>query len=165
MIRRPSPRHRATRRRDEASNSFALFIIMLPVIMGAFGTGLDFSRNVYIRTTLQNALDMATVSAAGVTEINGEGRVDILGGQARDTVERVYAINRAEVPVDCWHYSGGLEGTSLDKCWKEVEFTATRNSLTYKVSERSQNAFLPVIGIKWQKYIIASTASVNQDSQ
>lgn len=162
---RPAPRHRAARVRDESSNSFAMFIVMLPIIMGAFGMGLDFSRNVYIRTTLQNALDMATVSGAGVTEINSQGRVDIVNGEALRTVERIYAINRSEVPMDCWGDGDDIEGTTLNKCWRESEFGMSRDYLTYGVRERSQNAFLTVIGVKWQRYDIVSNAAVNQDQE
>lgn len=164
---RPDTRHRTNDRRvrDEASNSFAVFIILLPIIMGAFGMGLDFSRNVYIRTTIQNALDMATVSAAGVTEVNDDGKVDILNRQAYETVEKVYAVNRAEVPLDCWGDGASIEGTSLRRCWQETDFAVTRDYLTFGVKERSKNAFLPVIGVKWQKYTVVSNARVNQDSE
>lgn len=157
--------HRRARLRDEASNSFALFLIMLPVIMGAFGIGLDMSRNVYIRTTLQNGLDMATVSGAGVTTVNQDGVVDIDEEDAIKAVETVYAQNRPAF-MECIGDNSRITGTGYHKCWKQWGgITVNRAYLQYGVRERSKNAFLPVIGVKWQDYHIVSQARVNQQTQ
>jgi hypothetical protein len=159
------PRHRATRYRDEASNSFALFLIMMPVIMGAFGIGLDMSRNVYIRTTLQNGLDMATVSGAGVTDVNQEGVVDIDEEGALRAVETVYAQNRPGF-MECTGDNSRIGDTGYHRCWKQWGSpTINRAYLQYGVRERSKNAFLPVIGVKWQDYHIRSQARINQQAE
>ena len=161
------PRHKAPRRRNEASNSFALFVVMLPCILGSFGMGLDMSRNVFIRTELQNALDMATVSGAGVWVVDSNGQPAIDKPGAIDAVEKVYAINRGNASkIDCWGTRAAIPGTALRKCW-QMNGTPQVNAqyLSYGVKERSQNAFLTVVGVKWQKYDITSHAVINKASE
>lgn len=141
-----------------------MFVLMLPMLIGAFGMGLDISRNVYIRTTLQNDLDLATVAGAAVTTINDESQVSILSEDALATVERVYALNRAQGPAtECWGDRETIAGTTIARCWKVVGTpTVNRAYLYYSVRERTRNAFLPVVGVPTQTYTLESRARVKQ---
>lgn len=154
-------------RRDEASNSFAMFVVMLPMILGAFGIGVDMSRNLYIRTSIQNHLDMATVAGAGTTVQTSAGlRVDTKN--ALPQVERVYAVNRASGPgLSCIGNRSIIEGTDGQRrCWTQpVKAAATSTKVTYTVAERSRNSFLVVLGIKDQNYRVSSAAKVNQQTE
>lgn len=152
--------------RDEASNSFALFIIMAPVIFGAFGTGLDVSRNVWIRTQLQNALDLAVVGGAGTSNVASNGEVVIAEADALDNVEKIYALNRSSgPPLSCWGDRSNIPDTAESRCWRVLERDVRSQYLYYSISERSKNAFLPVIGIKWQEYTVTSEARIKQAAE
>lgn len=162
--RKPRPERRFGR--DEASNSFALFVVMLPMLLGAFGMGLDISRNVYIRTELQNALDLAVVGGAAEVTHNSNGDIQIDRERAIATTERVYQANRAQAAaLEC---KGGavIAGTEQRRCWALWEpAIANGAEFTYSVVETSRNAFLPTIGIPYQQYRLVSHASLRQDAQ
>ena len=154
----------AVRPRDEASNSFPLLVLLLPLILGSFGIGLDTARNFYIRTTLQNDLDLAVVAGAAVTSYNTVGDVVIDGNRALREVETIYAINRADGPgLSCIGDGAGVAGTDgLRRCWateRQVVHPSGQR-ITYVLTERSRNAFLPVLGeqFRYQDYTIRSEA-------
>lgn len=152
--------------RDEASNSFALFVVMLPMLLGAFGVGLDVSRSVYIRTELQNALDLAVVGGAAEVRHNPSGNIAVDQDRAVATTERIYQANRAQAArLECTG-EGVIDSLGTRRCWKRWEDPVANGSeFTYSVVERSRNAFLPVIGITFQDYRIVSHASLRQDAQ
>lgn len=156
--------------RDESSNAFALFVVMLPMLLGAFGIGLDVSRNIYIRTELQNALDLAVVGGAAEVKHNPSGDIRIDAAQAISTTERVYNANRAHAAkLECTG-TGSLDGVlGGRRCWKVWNDVVSVNGVefTYGVVERSRNAFLPVIGssLAYQDFKIVSHASLRQDAR
>ncbi len=154
----------AVRPRDEASNSFPLLVLLLPLILGSFGIGLDTARNFYIRTSLQNDLDLAVVAGAAVTSYNNAGDVVIDGNRALREVERIYALNRGDGPgLSCTGDGAGVAGTDgLRRCWtteRQVVHPSGQR-ITYVIAERSRNAFLPVLGerFRYQDYTIRSEA-------
>lgn len=159
---------RRTRRwgRDESSNSFALFVVMLPMLLGAFGMGLDISRNVYIKTELQNALDLAVVGGAAEVRHNSSGDIQVDRERAVATTERIYQANRAQAAALECPGKSVIAGTGQRRCWKEWEPPVANGAeFTYSVIERSRNAFLPTIGIPYQDYRLVSRASLRQDAQ
>lgn len=166
MMFRSHGKHRGRRRIEELSNSFALMVVMLPVILGAFGMGIDMARNTYIRTSLQNTLDMATVAGAAVTNVTA-GQPTINPTGAIQQTERIYAIDRNTGPgLACIGSRAIVSGTTLPMCWKRWHAPRVRaTKLTYSVVEKSRNAFLPVIGIDFQTYHLVSHAVVNQQTQ
>lgn len=151
--------------RDEKSNSFALFVITLPVILGAFGIGVDMTRNTYLRTSIQNHLDMATVAGASVMSGSVGGKIDAKKAVAE--VEKVYAVNRWAGPgLSCTGTGKRVPGTEAPRCWTQPKKpTVSTRSVTYTVGEQSTNAFLVVLGVPKQSYYIQSTAVVNQATQ
>lgn len=152
--------------RDEASNSFALFVVMLPMLLGAFGMGLDISRNVYIKTELQNALDLAVVGGAAEVKSTSTGDIAVDQTRAVAAAERIYQANRAQAAkLECTS-TQTIEGSTTRRCWKRWEEpVASGTEFTYSVIERSRNAFLPVIGVTYQDYRLVSHASLRQDAQ
>lgn len=151
-------------RRDEASNSFAMFVVLLPVIIGSFGIGVDMSRNVYLRTTIQNHLDLAVVSGAGTHVTNGT-KIDPKAALVQ--TERVYAVNRAAGPgLTCTGSGKIVTGTTVPRCWTTPSAAAiTATTVRYSVREQSRNAFLQIVGVRTQTYNITSFARVNQNTQ
>jgi Flp pilus assembly protein TadG len=153
--------------RDERGNTLAMFIMLLPLILGAFGMGVDTARNVYIRTSLQNALDMATVGAAAVTTVAPNGHVVIDAAGARRTVEQMYALNRGQKPsVSCSGPGTPVPGAGVPRCWQASappQVTATR--VSYEIREQSRNSFLGLLGAPTQTYTLRSTAVINQTTQ
>ncbi len=163
MSRAPARRSRG----EESGNSFVLFVVLLPILLGAFGLGLDMTRNVYIRTSLQNALDMATAAGAAVTTTAPGGRTVLRPEEALQTVEQVYALNRSTGPaLACLGSRQPVAGTTLGKCWVQpAPPVLTDTTITYTVRERSTNAFLQVLGVPYQDYRLQSRSRVNQTTQ
>jgi hypothetical protein len=149
---------------SEDANTFAMMLVMLPMLITAFGLGVDMTHNQYIRHELQAAADMATVAAAGVTEIDPNGQVSrIVPTPAYDTLRKVYAANRLDGPatLDC------LSGTK-QRCWLErtpPAVSADRLSIQFNIREQSHNGFLAVFGVPKQAYNLTSTARVKQTTQ
>lgn len=148
---------RATRR-SESGNAFAVFIVMLPMLLAAFGMGVDVARNTYIRMSLQNDLDMAVVGGAAVTQTNSNGKLVISTSGAQAAVRETYRLNR-------------LNSTNLDfcltgntnRCWQETAgapaVTQNGTRITYSIRERSRNtAFLAFVGVPFQDYRLTSSA-------
>lgn len=161
------PRHRAAKVRDESSNSFAMFVALLPVILGSFGMGIDISRNVFIRTSLQNSLDMAVVAGAGVTKVGEGGYVEIDREKVIPTIEHTYALNRAAGPaLDCRERYVIADSNQV-RCWRLLpnHIVVEPNYIEYGINERSRNAFLQVVGLAHQEYRLISEARVNQDTE
>lgn len=157
--------------RDESSNSFALLIMLLPLILGAFGIGVDTARNTYIRISLQNDLDLATVGGAAVTTYDTSNNLVIDENAALIEVARIYAQNRSVGPgLSCIGDQQRVPGTNpaIPRCWRGLDpngVTPNGLRLNYSVSERSRNAFLPVLGITWQDYSLRSSAVLNQGTE
>jgi Flp pilus assembly protein TadG len=161
------PSRRAPRPPDERGNTLAMFIVLLPIILGAFGMGVDTARNVYIRMSLQNALDMATVSGAAVTTISPSGQVVIDPAGARRTVEQMYALNRGQKPaVSCSGPGTPVPGAGVARCWQASHPPkVTAGQVSYEIREQSRNAFLGLLGAPTQTYTLRSTAVINQTTQ
>lgn len=152
-------------RRDESGNAFVLFLVVLPVVLGAFGIGFDTARNAYVHQSLQNALDMATVAGAARTTTDGHGDVVIDHHAATDTIREIYAYNRYNGPgVSCIGHGGvALPGRAVTMCWVEPNGAPhiSATTITYTVREQSRNMFLKLVGVPIQTYTLTSTAQIN----
>lgn len=160
-----TPLHGWLRRRgralhqDERSNSLAMIIATLPLIIGVFGMGIDVARNVYIRSSLQNSLELAVVSGAGATFINGERAVEIDPARAEAAINTVYAANRATGP-------GPLVCQAGPHCWRQMGASRIRrDSVRWRIREVSRNAFLPILGLHEQRYVLDAYAQVRQQTR
>lgn len=152
--------------RDESSNSFAMLIVMLPMLLAAFGLGLDFARNLYIKISLNNALEQAVVSGAGVANTSRHG-VTIDPNAAMDAVQRVYAIDRTAGPsLDCIGPKTIVPGTNYPQCWKTWKATVVgQQFIQYGVDEQSTNMFLGIVGDSTQNYHLQAQARIKQATQ
>jgi len=157
---------------DEKGNSFAVFIVLLPLILGAFGTGIDIARNTYIRTTLQNSLDVAAVSGAAAATPDGTGKINLTtaANQTRvlATIEKLYAMDRDAGPgIDCTGPQSPISGapSGTVRCWKTVKVTFKTSSVEITITEQSHNAFLQILGIPVQKYTLTSSGFVGQSGR
>jgi hypothetical protein len=155
--------------RDEKSNSFALFIICLPIIIGAFGLGVDIARNVYVRQTMQSNLDLSVYSSLGNAHTDGSGNL-VLDDPATvlASAEGLYAMNRADGPgLGCTN-SGTVRlptGQIVTKCWTTTRTVVTSTTVCYWAVEKSRNAFLPVLSkdLLYQTYDLSSGATIARD--
>lgn len=156
---------------DEASNSLVLLILILPMILAAFGLGVDISRNVYVRDSLQNALDTATAAGAAAVRNQPSGGLDFTPAVATRVTRAMYALDRMNGPATTCIGSGAfLPGTpGLRMCWQEPagppRIDAAAGMLIYTVREQTRNAFLGMVGIPVQTYTLVSKARINQTDQ
>lgn len=157
-------------RRDEKSNSFVVFIILAPLIIGVFGLGVDVARNVYVRSALQNDLDLAVYG--GLNDVHTEMRrgepTAVLNSPDRvlSSVERVYNLNREQGPALSCTGTGTVAGSGDSKCWSQPRTpVVTDTTICYWVSERSRNAFLPVLSssLAYQTFNIASGGTIDRN--
>lgn len=147
----------ACRREERAASSMVAFIMFFPLIVGAFGFGIDIARNIWIRTSIQNAVDTSAVGGAAVTDNHGAGgALRIRGGDAIDEMRTLYKLNRANVALNCL---GSVEG----RCWIEPHPpVVTGLRITFDVHEESTNAFLGFVGQPRQQYNLHGQAKISQ---
>lgn len=167
-VRASSPARPGRRRGpSERGNALVVLITTLPLVVTAFGAGLDLTRNVWIRATLQNALDSATVAAAGVTRNSASGELMIDASRAPEVGRLFYALNR---PGNVLCPPGGdpvanPHGEPQRVCWNEPLgppiVAPDGKSVEYRVQEVSPNTgFLNLIGLPRQRYTLISTARI-----
>jgi hypothetical protein len=150
----------AGRREERAASSMVAFIMFFPLIVGAFGFGIDIARNIWIRTSIQNAVDTSAVGGAGVTDNYGAGgALQIREGDAIAEMRTLYKLNRANVALTCL---SGSEG----QCWVEPNghppAVIGGTKITFDVREESKNAFLGFLGQRVQQYNLHSQAKISQ---
>jgi hypothetical protein len=155
------------RREERAATPLVVFILFFPLIVGAFGFGVDHARNVWIRTSIQNAVDSAAVGGAAVTKINTRTRLlEVDKVNAPGEMRRLYAFNRADNPgLICIGDRAQISGTTYTRCWRGEVTTVTARSTLFKIQERSNNAFLGLLGQPTQTYNLQGKAKVNLATQ
>jgi hypothetical protein len=152
------------RREERAVSSLVMFFVFFPLIVAAFGTGIDVAKNVWIRTSIQNGLDSAAVGGAGTTTTVG-GVVTVDKKLAPGEMRKLYAINRAANPglkcIGSGSFAVGMR--SYQRCWTEpypgIRMTATTTE--FNVHEESTNAFLGLLGQPTQTYNLRGKAKVS----
>ena len=159
------------RREEGAAASLAAFIMFLPLIIGAFGFGVDHARNIWIRTSIQNAVDSSAVAGAAVTNTNrSTGAVEIDPANAPIAIRKLYALNRADNPgLKCIGDRVHVAGTPHERCWKEpypaVKVSPQLKSIEFNVREQSTNAFLGFLGNPIQTYNLQGKAKVSLSTE
>jgi hypothetical protein len=146
------------RREERAATSLVVFIMFFPLIVGAFGFGIDIAKNIWIRTSIQNAVDTSAVAGAAVTD-SSTGVLRIRGDGpgspgAQSEMHKLYASNRADNP--------GLTCLSGPFCWQE-QSVVTATTTQFNVQEQSKNAFLGFLGpnLRIQNYSLQGKAKIS----
>ena len=62
------------RRAEHGFSTAAMFVILLPVIIGVFGIGFEIARAAYLTTWVQGRVDNATFTASTFNRVNAQGR-------------------------------------------------------------------------------------------
>ena len=150
------------RREERAATSLVMFIMFFPVIVGSFGFGIDVARNIWVRSSLQNAVDTAVVGGAAVTRTSaGLVIVDGRWDKAPAEVRKLYARNRADNPgLKCFP-GGPVYGTPITKCWATESLSTTDDSANFGVREQTTNAFLMFLGQPTQEYNLKGHAEIS----
>lgn len=142
----------------ENGNSFIMYILLLPIMMGFFGFAVDSGISYYTRTGMQNALDSAAVAGAAQVNYNsnGSGNFAINAQRAKTTAIEAMKVSLNQYPnLKCAEYN----------CYN---ITATivnggngrGDVLRLSVQERSKTLFLHVIGQNEQVYNLKSEARI-----
>jgi len=179
-------RLRAERKSNkEKANSIVVYVMLFPVIFGAFGSAVDLAIGTYTQTSLQSSLDGATQSAlsrASNPGTNGNTTFTpkLTSAQAHTYIVDYYDANRKtstnnSVPfIKCQTspYKGGTFVQPPSGCgWTEQSYTYTtyvnRSAgrgtgiqlvTTVQVYEASHTVFLSIVGINQINYTIKSSA-------
>lgn len=85
-------RIRAWRRGEQGISTAAIFILAMPLIVGAFGYGVDALRLQYTKEIVRSRLDLATQMAAATTYTDATGQV-ILGSPTDATYWKTIGYN------------------------------------------------------------------------
>jgi len=161
------------RREERATTSLVMFIMFFPMIVGAFGFGVDFARNTWVRTSIQNAVDTAAVAGAGTTRVTTTGQVVVDWTKAAGQMRKLYALNRADNPgLACLGDKFFIPGTGgLLRCWTELPLPKVGSAAVpwkktqFDVRERSSNAFLGILGYPYQTYHLTGKAVINRATE
>lgn len=165
---------RPGRGRDENGNGLIMLITLMPVILLAFGVGLDTARAMWVRQALQKAVDQAAVAGAATTRIDAAGglvidTVSAPPNEAFSTTRRFYALNRPGA-VLCTGDRAAIPGTDRQRCWTEpatqpLRVSADGQNLFFMVRERSPHSgFLRLAGLTHQDYNLISRARIVEQS-
>jgi len=163
------------RREERAATSLVVFIMFFPLIAGAFGFGIDIAKNIWIRTSIQNAVDNSAVGGAAVTVINKKtGAVEVDTVNAPGEMRKLYALNRADNPsLSCHAPTTFVVGSkSYTRCWTGEKTLVGKDPKTgrltttqFNVKEESKNAFLGFLGQPIQAYSLQGKARVSLSTQ
>lgn len=113
-----SPPRRRTNinKRDAGFSTAAIFILILPMLLGAFGYAFDTLRITYTKRYLQGRLDLATQAGAAVTYTTQDGLIrlgdpgQLEGQSALAETYAIYAQNTGS------KRQPGSRGSSLLEC-------------------------------------------------
>jgi Flp pilus assembly protein TadG len=92
----------ARKRKEEGITSFMFYFLLFPIFIMVFGYGVDTAMSIYVRNTLQQSLDTATLSVASQTPNNPLGNAssrlilynrDV--GLRNQTLRDLYDANRS----------------------------------------------------------------------
>jgi Flp pilus assembly protein TadG len=146
----------------ENGNSFIMYILLLPVLMGFFGYAVDSGISYYTRTGMQNALDSAAIAGATKVNYNGAGNFVIDAERAKAQAIASMKVSMKQYPnVEC----------SSGSCYNNIKATIVSGGsgrgsvLRLTVQQKSKTLFLHIIGIKEQPYNLKSEARIGYVQQ
>jgi hypothetical protein len=158
-------------KREDGFSSAVIFIVSIPVILGAFGLAFDSVRLVYIKGYIQSQADLSAQAAVSMvsTDIN-DGKVH-LDANALSSAQNLYARNTAAKRTTSTGSSGFL--TSNDSGFGIPTLTAVGQPLAsdkmcpgmshalygvkVSVSERVPATFLKLLG--FQQFTLSDISS------
>lgn len=164
----------------EDGNSIVIWVMMAPVLFGAFGCSVDLAIGTYMNTALQSGLEtsvqttLASSSNQGSTgKYVASPRLELQ--EAKDEYRRIYDFNRRmdasanEAPTLICQTSktAGISGTLQQGgsgCpWTEEKFAYVRTSggvttLDVEVFEKSRPMFIQILGFEQIKYHLNGSA-------
>lgn len=152
------------KRDKENGNTFVMYLLLLPLMMGFFGYAVDSGISYYTRTGMQNALDSAAVAGAAGNTVDG-GRGVVYDSHGNYVINVVKAKNQAVTAMRTSLKQYPNLNCSDYNCYN---ITATvinggvgRGSvLRLEVQERSKTLFLHILGQKEQVYTLRSEARI-----
>lgn len=175
---------RVFRRVDrEDGNSIVIWVMLAPVIFGAFGTSTDLAVGSYINSALQTGLDTATQTTLSYASNRGAStgfvaapRLEV--AEAKSEYRRVYDFNRRanaganEAPTLICQATrtSGITGTlqhgGSGCSWTEEQFNYVRRSggsmsLRVEVYEKSNPMFIQILGFDHINYHLSSSARID----
>lgn len=140
----------------ENGNSFIMYILLLPVLMGFFGYAVDSGLSYYTRTGMQNALDSAAIAGAAKVNYNGSGNFSINAERAKEQAISAMKVSLKQYPnLNCKDYNCYNINATI------VNGGAGRGEvLRLTLTERSKTQFLYIIGQHEQVYNLKSEARI-----
>lgn len=145
---------------ERGFSTAGLFIIALPILVGAFGYGFDSARAVFVKEHVQGRADMATATAASVAvAFSSTGQVSLPSTAVRNAVYTSYTDNTAAWRTDgllmCSKASvSGVSSTT--GCSGVATITGSAGTgiactvkygVQYTVREKIPSTFLRVVGV------------------
>lgn len=176
-----------TKRRNhkEKGNTLVLYIMWMPLILGAFGVAVDGTIGTYTVSTLQSGLDTATQSALSRatnpgTNNNTTFKPELTEQAAQNYTLSFYDANRSNGKnpfIICQktitqpdksngqvynniHLVTPPSGCSYTQANFAVKTVGNTVTLTTTIVEQSDTIFLPIIGIDHLEYDVTSSARV-----
>ena len=154
--------------KDEfGASSFIIVIMLLPLLVGTIGLGIDMSHGVYARQNVQNNTQSAVVSAASQRLLNSS-KIDYTA--AFNVAMQMYTANRENfkktlicaTPGDLRGGEQLMGGTCK---WILVKFVVTNpavgNATVFmQVREKTPNAFLSVFKVSSYQINASATGRV-----
>lgn len=166
-------------RSDRGFSTAAVFILALPLLVGAFGLGVDTVRLVYIQNYLQGRADLATQSAVTTSYTNTSNRLVYLGaksdgGTGQVSLDRALAVYKSNTlakrnngflsPLTGSNGSPaivtfGSPRTAAQLCLPASD-PRSQYGVTLTVGEKIPTTFLKILNIQSMDITIKSTALV-----
>lgn len=144
------------KRDRENGNTFIMYILLLPLLMGFFGYAVDSGMSYYTRTGMQNALDSAAVAGATKVNYNSSGTYVIDVERAKAQAIKAMKVSLKQYPnlkckeYDCYDIKATIINGGAGR----------GNVLRLTVQEKSKTMFLHIIGISEQQYNLKSEARI-----
>lgn len=139
--------------RKERGMSTIIYILLIGLICGVLGVGMDGAMGTYTANGLKNALDNSAVAASQQTIYSGKNRA-INPGAAKTRFNAIYGEYRKAYP-----------NVTKEGNYKLTEFRVYKsrggkanNTLTVTVTNKSRTRFIGMLGINTFNYKQSTTA-------
>lgn len=167
---------RIIKRDESGASAFITILLLMPVICGVFGLGVDVSYANYMQTTLQGELDNATVTTAQnqaigrslKTGTTSNGRTHLPFDSTLSTIQK----KTKNTYINSTAQYGNLNASDrkiTTTVSKVVNGDKSKRDTTYiiksHVTETSNTFFLRMVGVDKATYGMDSTARMGYDTE